>query len=212
MADLEADVDDPDERLWEDLSDDEDKPNGEDLENDILYGVNIEHTRHTKGVEDGSPAPVPSKVLSIRSKAGSLPAEFASGPSASNIEGPNASPSQFVSNIISRRHVCRRASTHQPCDDESPSRSDETTRETSNLVHHIRPITPNPPNLHNVAVTPPNESPTVRAATPTAADLAGDGPMTPTNNAGPFVFDGSAGRAAGSRMAAGMVHETESPI
>lgn len=37
---------------------------------------------------------------------------------------------------------------------------------------------------------------------PTAADvIAGEGPLTPRNNAGPFVFDGSAGRAsAGHRM------------
>jgi hypothetical protein len=31
-------------------------------------------------------------------------------------------------------------------------------------------------------------------------DRVQDGPMTPRNDAGPFVLDGSAGRAAGSRM------------
>jgi hypothetical protein len=31
-------------------------------------------------------------------------------------------------------------------------------------------------------------------------DRVHDGPMTPRNDAGPFVLDGSAGRAAGSRM------------
>lgn len=31
-------------------------------------------------------------------------------------------------------------------------------------------------------------------------DRAHDGPMTPRNDAGPFVLDGSAGRAAGNRM------------
>jgi hypothetical protein len=33
-----------------------------------------------------------------------------------------------------------------------------------------------------------------------APDRAHDGPMTPRNDAGPFVLDGSAGRAAGSRL------------
>lgn len=33
-----------------------------------------------------------------------------------------------------------------------------------------------------------------------APDRAQDGPMTPRNDAGPFVLDGSAGRAGGSRL------------
>ena len=42
----------------------------------------------------------------------------------------------------------------------------------------------------------------LRAGTPTAADIIpGEGPLTPRNNAGPFVFDGSAGRADGLRLA-----------
>jgi E3 ubiquitin-protein ligase DMA1/2 len=39
-----------------------------------------------------------------------------------------------------------------------------------------------------------------------------DGPMTPRNNVGPFVFDGSAGRAAGARMSAlNLTAATETP-
>jgi hypothetical protein len=33
-------------------------------------------------------------------------------------------------------------------------------------------------------------------------EIGPDGPMTPRNDAGPFVFDGSAGRAAGARISA----------
>jgi hypothetical protein len=32
------------------------------------------------------------------------------------------------------------------------------------------------------------------------SSMGPDGPMTPRNDAGPFVFDGSAGRASGARM------------
>jgi E3 ubiquitin-protein ligase DMA1/2 len=39
-----------------------------------------------------------------------------------------------------------------------------------------------------------------------------DGPMTPRNDAGPFIFDGSAGRAAGARMSAlSLTAATETP-
>jgi E3 ubiquitin-protein ligase DMA1/2 len=35
-----------------------------------------------------------------------------------------------------------------------------------------------------------------RHATPTSIEITGEGPMTPRNNAGPFVLDGSAGRGS----------------
>lgn len=94
----------------------------------------------------------------------------------------------------------------QPNEDPtSTSRSDEVARRTSNYGNYLRPITPTEPILQDDVT--PNGSPSALA---TGADLTNDGPMTPTNNAGPFVFDGSAGRAAGRRTVAGMVQETES--
>jgi len=45
--------------------------------------------------------------------------------------------------------------------------------------------------------------------TPGAIELLADGPMTPTNNAGPFVFDGSAGRTAGHSAAAAVAQNAE---
>lgn len=59
---------------------------------------------------------------------------------------------------------------------------------------------PNPP-LESVpepsnALTEP-----VREASPTSAEIIlGEGPMTPRNNAGPVVFDGSAGRSDEGRL------------
>lgn len=87
----------------------------------------------------------------------------------------------------------------------SASKPDEAPRRTSNYASHLRPITPTEHILQEDVT--PNGSPSALA---TGADLSTDGPMTPTNNAGPFVFDGSAGRAAGRRTVAGMVQETES--
>ena len=37
------------------------------------------------------------------------------------------------------------------------------------------------------------------AVTPDAGEILTEGPLTPRNNAGPFVFDGSAGRSVGGR-------------
>ena len=47
----------------------------------------------------------------------------------------------------------------------------------------------------------PRSSMYLRPNTPTINDiLTTEGPLTPRNDAGPFVFDGSAGRASGRRM------------
>lgn len=205
MADLEADVDDldPDERDWEDYEGD-DEQNQDHLDNSDraiseITGVNREPPPRA---EDRPSASAQSNVISLRPKVGSASTDNTSdSPSAINTP-----PNQFVSSIINRRNATRRQSTQQPqpVDEQSSlARSDEITRRTANL----RPITPTQPNLRDVDVTQPNDSPPARETTPTGADLASDGPMTPTNNAGPFVFDGSAGRAAGSRIVADMVHE-----
>lgn len=63
---------------------------------------------------------------------------------------------------------------------------------------------PRSTNAASLAVVASNDTPaTLRTATPTSADLiGGEGPLTPRNDAGPFVFDGSAGRASGRRLTA----------
>ena len=42
--------------------------------------------------------------------------------------------------------------------------------------------------------------------------IAGEGPLTPRTNAGPFVFDGSAGQAAGGRRVAAIPEDTEEGV
>lgn len=69
-------------------------------------------------------------------------------------------------------------------------------------------IDPARPNSSHIGITPDNPNRSSHA-TPDSGDRAGprtdnvvtEGPMTPRNDAGPFVFDGSAGRVAGQRGA-----------
>lgn len=58
-------------------------------------------------------------------------------------------------------------------------------------------------NIPNSTISMANHSEEMlRAPTPDppADAISGEGPLTPRNNAGPFVFDGSAGRSPGGRM------------
>ena len=59
---------------------------------------------------------------------------------------------------------------------------------------YLRPVTP------TQSLVEDNNANTDHSRTPSSEMLSNDGPMTPTNNAGPFVFDGSAGRPS-SRIA-----------
>ncbi len=70
---------------------------------------------------------------------------------------------------------------------------------------------PRSSNAAQLAHVASNNTPaTVRTATPTSADIiGGEGPLTPRNDAGPFVFDGSAGRDSGRRLAASALDESE---
>lgn len=55
-----------------------------------------------------------------------------------------------------------------------------------------------------------NANGNLRTASPTSADIiAGEGPLTPRNDAGPFVFDGSAGQVGVRRLAASAADESE---
>ena len=69
----------------------------------------------------------------------------------------------------------------------------------SGSMQFLRPIIPSQPLMGDNSLNRDN------VGTPTLELLNGDGPMTPTNNAGPFVFDGSAGRSSG-----GMATESRS--
>ena len=69
------------------------------------------------------------------------------------------------------------------------------------------PNRPNEVEMSNVL-----EEQRTRTETPDVAEqiIAGEGPLTPRNNAGPFVFDGSAGRNSGRVVAIPEVTEGRS--
>ena len=70
---------------------------------------------------------------------------------------------------------------------------------------YLRPVTPTQSSMENESAGQDH------SRTPTTEMLNGDGPMTPTNNAGPFVFDGSAGRTSG-RIATESLPEDASAV
>ena len=197
-------------------------------------GSNSEHGLRVTPAEDEAVATALSNVLSIRNPSGPRSAHSSSGPpsgagpdqtlvptsshfppnslSLGSSDRPNASMPSSSSSIINRRNASRKTATQQSSDDPSSastSNSEEPARPSSNFADYLRSITPTQPIMQEEENTP-NGSPSALATTPTGAELANEGPMTPTNNAGPFVFDGSAGRAAGRRTVAGMVQDTGS--
>jgi len=71
----------------------------------------------------------------------------------------------------------------------TPAREYSEPEAPSLSGQYLRPITPTQPLFGEAGLNEPS------SRTPTTTDhFIHDGPMTPTNNAGPFVFDGSAGR------------------
>ena len=100
-------------------------------------------------------------------------------------------------NLLSRRNVSG-SSTLQ--------RGIRATRPTADRTPPSPRFPSSPSVSHEGDVTQLTEpSNTLRVATPTAGEAPGpEGPMTPRNDAGPFVFDGSAGRASGKSVVASL--------
>ncbi|MCJ1403998.1 hypothetical protein MMC11_007222 [Xylographa trunciseda] len=190
MADLEADVDDP----LDEWHDDED----EDADINVDSEQNFSHTTSNSDPKsNGTEVPILSNVVSAHESVyQDLPSrsrqlsntnitdEHPSTISPSNQPTPSSGPS-----LISRRLASRPSF---GVVDEVPGHED------SNMSIDI---------AANQSATPQSRPITPRTAsglrTPTSA--AGEvldhvGPLTPRNDAGPFVFDGSAGRSAGRRM------------
>jgi len=174
--DLEADVDDLDGEDWEDA-------NGADTSPEIIpsqqaNGAIPEDEDEDMDGDDEALSNTTSRVLSVQNAA--LPSVTST--SSDPINGVNSA------NLLSRRGA-RRISPPFPTVTE--------TRSLSGPVQYLRPITPTQPLLGDGL-----DEASLR--TPTTDMLIHDGPMTPTNNAGPFVFDGSAGREGSRRAVAGL--------
>ena len=183
--DLDADVDDIDVKDWEEVN-----GGGSSPEISPAQGSQVEQLEETRGnfqqVMDGDEdglSCATSRNLSIQeTNATSSPSP--SGDSSSI--GPNASNAS----IISRRGARRISPPFSPTNEQSAGRYVPGT------AQYLRPMTPTQPLPGN---GPMDES---SLRTPNAEFLMQDGPMTPTNNAGPFVFDGSAGRSEEQRVPA----------
>lgn len=181
MTDLEADVDDLADEEWED-EDIAEGPSPALEPTTSMHGFNGSIRKEEEfflDQEGEALASATSKLLSIHEPDPQPPA------SSSLLEPPIGSDPPL--DLLYRRGA-RKITPPIP-----PAQEPPTARTTSGQIEYLRPITPTQPLMGNHDIY---ES-VIR--TPTTHMLANDGPMTPTNNAGPFVFDGSAGRA-GSRV------------
>lgn len=180
VTDLEADVDDPANEEWED--DEVDAGSIPDIKpiasiGDINGSIPEDEEMSISG--DGEAlSSTTSRLLSIHDE-NSLPPDLTA--SAVSLNSHETSPS-----LLLRRGASRIAPPFVPAM-ESPA-----PRTPSGQIEYLRPITPTQPLMSDGDL---KES---SMGTPTTDMLANEGPMTPTNNAGPFVFDGSAGRMRGS--------------
>ena len=177
VTDLEADVDDIDEE-WGD--EDGESSSSEVIASQPSNGVISEHEDLEIDAMEEELSSRTSRKLVITNDTHLTPC------STNSTESNNASSASH--NLLVRRGA-RRISPPFPAATEQPN-----IRSASGPIQYLRPITPTQPLMGDEL----NEA---SLRTPTTTDmLIHDGPMTPTNNAGPFVFDGSAGRAAGHRM------------
>ena len=169
---MEADIEDPEDGNWEDENGTESSPEMGAIHdtNDIIP----EQEEIAMDDEEVGLSNTTSRLLSVRDESHLTPSVTTSS---DPTNGANTAPG-----LLTRRGARRVCPPFPPAGDQTASKS------ASGAVHFLRPITPTQPLLGNRNLS---ES---ALRTPTTDMLIHDGPMTPTNNAGPFVFDGSAGR------------------
>ena len=185
---MEADVDDPNGEDW----DDEEHDAGAELSTNKVNG------------NDTDLATAATRHLSIRNGADASPI--------SPVTPMEVLPdSNTSSTSLSRRNARRISPPQGGLGNGSPFSQPHlgnTNEDNLAFGNYLRPMTPIQPLMRDEEMAD-GESPPEQALTPNASEiLVADGPMTPTNNAGPFVFDGSAGRAAGRRAAGSMETDT----
>ena len=172
VTDLEADIEDPEDGNWEDGNGTESSPEMAPIHdtNDMVP----EHGEIEMGGEDNGLSNSASRLLSVRDDSHITPSVTTSS---DPTNGANTAPG-----LLNRRGARRISPPFSHTGDQSASKS------ASGAMQLLQPVTPTRSLLGTEDF---NES---ALRTPTTDMLIHDGPMTPTNNAGPFVFDGSAGR------------------
>lgn len=186
VADLEADVDDPNNVSWE-----EEDAEGSEIGKSETDGVNAATVLPASSEDDDSIVAATSRV-SIQNATEETMSDPKTAP-----RGP-PSVSSPPSSLLARRNFAN----------STPFSLGPDFQQTSNTGNYLRPITPTQSLFSHDDATP-----NVELANPAmeqnVLELLSNGPMTPTNNAGPFVFDGSAGGAVGHPVAAAVVHNAE---
>ena len=207
VADLEADVDDPpagDE--WREADEDEaSDPN--DAQLSVVNGEDAMEAESNEELNDNASDNVNDKVLSTMTTRNLSIANLINPESSPpNPSEQTAAPAP-ATNLLTRRIGSRTA----------PPRPGEVSNATSLDIDPRNSLSSNR-STATTSQPPPDEAPTaeasstLRATTPSPLEMLGaDGPTTPRNDAGPFVFDGSAGRGSGPRMVASLAETMDSP-
>lgn len=170
VADLEEDVDDPDD--LEDWEADAAETNGD--------AVNQDHQLTPRA----SPPPLN----------GTHDASSSSNDETSNT-GNLVELQQAISNINISESLQNIA--NEPIPDPQTPHPRATASSSSSSFSNSQPLPINVAGANEFSGLTPMFANTMDGLTPGGTH---DGPMTPRNDAGPFVLDGSAGRAAGSRL------------
>ena len=192
VADLEADVDDPSNVSWEE---DEVEAEAEaEAGKDETDGINA-----TAGLpgssEDDDSINASTSQLSIVNESD----ESASGAKQVPQTAPSISTPQ--SSLLSRRNFAGSA----------PFSLGPDFRQARSSGEYLRPITPGQSLFHDNDVTPSIDMTSHSGSEQNVFEqLLSNGPMTPTNNAGPFVFDGSATGGGGHPLAGLISHNRQS--
>ncbi|KAL8649133.1 MAG: hypothetical protein Q9210_004580 [Variospora velana] len=198
VTDLEADVDDPD--AMDDWEDEEASSGSaaDGKESSPSNGISREAAQEEIEHEDNDLASMTSRQLSVRnggdppthaieSTGVDAPPPSRAAPSPNADGASSSSSSSSLPSLLNRRNARR---VTPPRHERLPSTAEEQSTSLPLAPDaYLRPITPTQAFLAagdffhrdammGDAITPSSEL----------------GPMTPTNNAGPFVFDGSAGR------------------
>ena len=222
MADLDAEVDEPLDSGW----DDSEPPQLEEIDVQQISNTfqdvpttNGADTRHDEpgrahDSEDDMIRAMASTNLALRNEDSPIEASTASmlrqrsanpqsqQPQALSFLSPDRtmySPANDAPSILNRRNAQRYSPSLTP--DQQPA----------SFGNYLRPITPTAPLTVDDDLAAASSGAhasngengiLARLLTPTTTEnFVADGPMTPTNSAGPFVFDGSAGRSASAEGA-----------
>ena len=196
VADLEADVDDISSFAeWEDVEDGASSPEGIGLANPM---EGISSDREQEGTMDGGLAEALAAStlhLSVADLAAISEASpptatgYLSTPATNSSNHPNTRP-RF--GVIGDQAVTASSSSSSQIEDyDFPDEIPQSWSQETDIEAQNEQVTPRASML-------------LSGLTPTSSDaMTAEGPLTPRNDAGPFVFDGSAGRASGRRIASG---------